>query len=233
MRPSAKIVGFVCLVVGLTAGVLAGFLVGHRRGQGHEEGGKPAENKPAENKPAEGGKPVEKENPEVSAFFNPASSLLLEFARGADGLSFVGGAKHTAGHDSLFDHRMSREYFVQSCKPTLDPKLQKAVSVHIRELDQKLIALAREKGVVVQERGDGHDVRQLDGGPQTLGPLAGKHLMIQDAREGFRYRYSTGRAHGVIQVQMDYLGKRGKGDDEVAVYYYEARVEEWSHARRP
>jgi hypothetical protein len=75
--------------------------------------------------------------------------------------------------------------------------------------------------------------RQLDGEPQTVGPLTGKKISISDAREGFRYQYSTGKAHGVVQVQMDYLGKRGKGDEEVAVYYYEARVEEWSHARGP
>jgi hypothetical protein len=58
-------------------------------------------------------------------------------------------------------------------------------------------------------------------------------MFIMEAREGFRYHYATGKAHGVVQVQMDYLGKRGKGDEEVALYYYEVRVEEWSPARRP
>jgi hypothetical protein len=218
MRPSAKVVGVVCLVTGLTVGVLVGFLVAHRRGQGHEEGGKPAE----------------KEDPEISTFFNPASSLLAEFAGGADGLApGGGGGKSSAGHDSLFDHQLTRWYFVLSCKLTLDPKSQQTTGKHLRELDEKLIALAREKGVVVQERGDGHAGRQLDGGPQTVGPLTGRNIWISDAREGFRYQYSTGKAHGVFQVQLDYLGKRGKGDEEVAVYYYEARVEEWSYARGP
>src|SRR5262249_49770838 len=153
------------------------------------------------------------------------------FARGADGLAVGGPAKNSAGHDSLFDHQLTRWYFVLSRKLTLDPKFEKWMGKHLQELDQKLIALAREKGVVVQARGDGHEVRQLDGEPQTVGPLTGKKISISDAREGFRYQYSTGKAHGVVQVQMDYLGKRGKGDEEVAVYYYEARVEEWSHAR--
>src|SRR5262245_52620824 len=105
MRPSAKAVGVVCLVAGLTVGVLVGFLVAHRRGQGHEEGGKPAERK-------EGGKPAEEADPEVSTFFNPASSLLADFARGADGLAVGGPAKNSAGHDSLFDHQLTRWYFV-------------------------------------------------------------------------------------------------------------------------
>ena len=222
MRPSAKVVGFVCLVAGLTVGVLVGSLVAQRRGQGHEEGAKPAE----------GGKPVEKEDPEVkSAFLAPACSLLGEFARGADGFSPAGPAKCSAGSEPLFGNQMTRWYSVQSRRLALDPKSQELTVTHIRELDKKLTALAREKGVVLVEAGDGHAGRQLDGGPQTVGPVTRNQLWIHDAREGFRYQYFTGKAHGVVQVQLDYLGKRGKGDEEAAVYYYEARVEEWSHAR--
>jgi hypothetical protein len=229
MRPSAKVVGLVCLVTGLAVGVLVGSRVAQRRGHGHQE-----EGQPAEQGHQEGGKPAEREDPEVSTWFDPASSLLAAFARGADGLSPGGGrGKSSAGHEPLFDRRLTRWYFVLSGELTLDPKFQKSMRAHIRELEQQLTGLAREKGVVVQESGDGHAVRQLDGGPQWVGPRPGPHNVINDAREGFRYQYSTGNAHGVVQVQADYLGKRGKGDEEVAVYYYEARVEEWAHARRP
>src|SRR5260370_34748781 len=126
MRPRAKVVGFVCLLTGLTVGALVSSLVAHRSGQGHEQGGKPAK----------------EQDPEVSTFFNSASSLLTEFARGADGLAAGGGGgKNSAGHDRLFDHQMTRWYFVLSCKLTLDPKFQKAMVTHLRELDEKLIAL--------------------------------------------------------------------------------------------
>ena len=220
MRPSAKVVGFVCLVTGLAVGVFIGLLIAHRGGQGHEQGGKPAD----------------EADPEASAFFNPACELFGEFARGADGLSPVGPAHTTAGHEWLFDHQMARWYFVLSRKLTLDPKVEQLRINPIRELHEKLTALARQKGVVVESEGDGHAARhldELDGGGQTVGPLTGKHIFILEAREGFRYHYATGKAHGVVQVQMDYLGKRGKGDEEVALYYYEVRVEEWSPARKP
>jgi len=217
MRPNAKVVGFVCLVTGLAVGALGGSLVAHRWGQGHREGGKPAE----------------EAEPEISTFFKPASELLAEFARGADGLSFAGGAKQTAGQDWLFGRRRACWYFVLSCKLTLDPKVEQPRISPIRGLDEKLTALAREKGAVLQEAGHGHAARHLDGGSQRVGPLTGKHILILEAREGFRYQYSTGKAHGVVQAQMDYLGKQGKGDEEVAAYHYEARVEEWSHARGP
>src|SRR5262249_25412842 len=118
-----------------------------------------------------------------------------------------------------------------SRKLTLDPKVEQLRINPIRELHEKLTALARQKGVVVESAGDGHAARhldELDGGGQTVGPLTGKHIFIMEAREGFRYHYATGKADGVVQVQMDYLGKRGKDDEEVALYYYEVRVEEWS-----
>ena len=131
---------------------------------------------------------------------------------------------------------MHRWYVVQSRKLTLDPKAEQLRINPIGELDEKLTALARQKGVAVVSAGDGHAARHLDvldGGGQTVGPLTGKNIFIMEAREGFRYHYATGKAHGIVQVQMDFLGKRGKGDEEVALYYYEARVEEWSPARKP
>ena len=220
MRPSAKVVGVVCLIAGLIVGVLVGFLAAQRRGQGHQEGGKPAE----------------KEHPEQSAFFNSASELLAEFERGGGGLEAVGPGKLSAGHDWLFDNQMDRWYCVMSRKLTLDPKVEQLRVNPVGELNEKLTALARQKGVVVESAGDGHAARhldELDPVGQTVGPLTGKNIFIMEAREGFRYQYATGKAHGIVQVQMDYLGKRGKGDEEVALYCYEARVEEWSPARKP
>jgi hypothetical protein len=241
MKPSAKAAGSVCLAAGLAVGALIGSLVSHRVGRGRVEEGKRAENA-AEAQGGgrdhvrgreEGDKPAERAGPEASTFIDPPYSLLAEFARGSDGLSALGPAKSVSGKDALFDPTMTRYYLVLSRKLTLHPKFKEPISTHIRELDRKLIALAREKGVVLKAAGDGHDVRQLDGGPQTVGPADGKHIFVSDAREGFRYQYSAGQAHGVVQVQLDYQGKQGKGDEEVAVYYYEARVEEWSPALKP
>jgi hypothetical protein len=145
MRPSAKVAGFVCLVTGLAVGVFIGLLIAHRGGQGHEQGGKPADE--------QGGKPADEADPEASAFFNPACDLFGKFARGADGLSPVGPAHNTAGHKWLFDRQMARWYFVLSCKLTFDPKVEQPRINPIGELDEKLTALARQKGVVVESAG--------------------------------------------------------------------------------
>jgi hypothetical protein len=220
MRPSAKVAGFACLVAGLAVGVFIGLLIAHRGGQRHEQGGKPAD----------------EADPEVSAFFKPTSDLLGEFTRGGGGLSPVGPAHCAAGSELLFDHQMERWYCVCSHQMTLDPKAEQLRINPVGELKEKLTALARQKGVVVKSAGDDHAGRhlsELEGGVQTVGPLTGKNIFIMEAREGFRYHYATGKSHGIVQVQMDYLGKRGKGDEEVALYYYEARVEEWFPARKP
>ena len=125
MRPSAKVVGVVCLIAGLIVGVLVGFLAAQRRGQGHEEGDKPAE----------------KEDPEQSTFFNSASELLAEFERGGGGLAAVGPGKQSAGQDWLFDNQMTRWYCVMSHKLTLDPKVEDLRINPIRDLNEKLNAL--------------------------------------------------------------------------------------------